>query len=166
VVGTYHELGNFVSGVVALPRIVTLHDISLKPEQHARGTAGPGGRLVMDLTAKTYRYSRMGSNEGPCRSLIFLTRRDACSLGAGCSRGMSDLEAYIAEVKARPGGRIEPLPEIRTYETFAYEAGDARSPFVPDIAGAGRADGVRPDADRRGSTWRVSRSTRCEWWAR
>lgn len=57
VVGTYHELGNFVSGVVALPRIVTLHDITLRPEQQQRGAApAPGGRLVMDLTARTYRY--------------------------------------------------------------------------------------------------------------
>lgn len=56
-VGTYHELGNFVSGVVALPRIVTLHDVSLRPEQAQRGaTAGPSNRLVMDVTAKTYRY--------------------------------------------------------------------------------------------------------------
>jgi type IV pilus assembly protein PilO len=54
VVGTFHELGNFVSGVVALPRIVTLHDIRLKPEQQRDGQGG--GRLVMDLTAKTYRY--------------------------------------------------------------------------------------------------------------
>ena len=54
VVGTFHELGNFVSGVVALPRIVTLHDITLRPEQQREG--GGGGRLVMDVTAKTYRY--------------------------------------------------------------------------------------------------------------
>jgi type IV pilus assembly protein PilO len=54
VVGTYHELGDFVSGVVALPRIVTLHDISLRPEQRRDGSGG--GQLVMDLTAKTYRY--------------------------------------------------------------------------------------------------------------
>jgi len=53
VVGTYHELGNFVSGVVALPRIVTLHDITLRPEQRDGGATG---RLVMDVTAKTYRY--------------------------------------------------------------------------------------------------------------
>lgn len=60
VVGTYHELGDFVSGVVALPRIVTLHDISLKPEQQRAGRTSPGGRLVMDLTAKTYRYIEDG----------------------------------------------------------------------------------------------------------
>jgi len=48
VIGDYHEFGNFVSGVAALPRIVTLHDISIVP--------GAGGLLAMDLTAKTYRY--------------------------------------------------------------------------------------------------------------
>jgi type IV pilus assembly protein PilO len=65
VVGTYHELGNFVSGIVALPRIVTLHDITLRPEPQRAGAAGataPGGRLVMDLTAKTYRYLEDGGN--------------------------------------------------------------------------------------------------------
>jgi type IV pilus assembly protein PilO len=47
--GTYHEFGNFVSGVAALPRIVTLHDISIKKDSKS-------GRLTMDVTAKTYRY--------------------------------------------------------------------------------------------------------------
>ena len=34
--GSYHELGNFVSGIAALPRIVTLHDITIRPQQTAR----------------------------------------------------------------------------------------------------------------------------------
>jgi len=46
--GTYHQFGNFVSGVAALPRIVTLHDISINSDT--------GGRLTMEVTAKTYRY--------------------------------------------------------------------------------------------------------------
>lgn len=49
-----------------------------------------------------------------------------------CGAGTRDLQAYIDEVKARPGGRIEPLPEIRPAPTFAYDAADRRSPFVPD----------------------------------
>ena len=49
VVGDYHEFGNFVSGVAALPRIVTLHNISI-------GRAGNSDALAMNLTAKTYRY--------------------------------------------------------------------------------------------------------------
>ncbi len=48
---------------------------------------------------------------------------------AGCARDFSDLEQYMAEVKARPGGRIEPLPQIQPYETFVYSASDLRSPF-------------------------------------
>ena len=49
--GSYHELGNFVSGIAALPRIVTLHDISIRP---VNGT-NPD-ELTLDVTAKTYRY--------------------------------------------------------------------------------------------------------------
>ena len=51
-VGSYHQFGNFVSGIAALPRIVTLHDIQIKP---VSGTTG-FDNLTMDVTAKTYRY--------------------------------------------------------------------------------------------------------------
>jgi type IV pilus assembly protein PilP len=51
---------------------------------------------------------------------------------AGCMGDNTDLERYIADVNARPGGRIEPLPVIQPYESFAYEAYDLRSPFLPD----------------------------------
>lgn len=51
-VGSYHEMGEFVSGIAALPRIVTLHDIQISQE----GDRTPTGRLVLDVTAKTYRY--------------------------------------------------------------------------------------------------------------
>lgn len=50
-VGGFHELGAFVSGIAALPRIVTLHDIEIKPEKEDNTE-----RLVLDVTAKTYRY--------------------------------------------------------------------------------------------------------------
>lgn len=50
--GSYHEFGNFVSGIAALPRIVTLHDIQISP---AVKDAGPDD-LTLDVTAKTYRY--------------------------------------------------------------------------------------------------------------
>ena len=46
--GTYHQFGEFVSGIAALPRIVTLENISIK--------GGKKGDLTMDVTAKTYRY--------------------------------------------------------------------------------------------------------------
>jgi type IV pilus assembly protein PilO len=50
VTGTYHQFGEFVSGVAALPRIVTLHDISMGPMNQATG------KMTMNITAKTYRY--------------------------------------------------------------------------------------------------------------
>jgi type IV pilus assembly protein PilO len=49
--GNYHELGNFVSGIAALPRIVTLHDITIKPSAE-----DSPDELTLDVTAKTYRY--------------------------------------------------------------------------------------------------------------
>jgi type IV pilus assembly protein PilP len=51
---------------------------------------------------------------------------------SACGRGTDELQTYIDEVKARPGGRIEPLPEIRPAPSFVYEAGNRRSPFMPD----------------------------------
>ena len=49
--GGYHEMANFVSGIAALPRIVTLHDINITPEQK-----GSYDSLSLEVTAKTYRY--------------------------------------------------------------------------------------------------------------
>ncbi len=51
--GNYHEFGNFVSGIATLPRIVTLHDIEIKPEG---GKDSGYDNLTMEVTAKTYRY--------------------------------------------------------------------------------------------------------------
>ncbi len=50
--GTYHQFGSFVSGIASLPRIVTLHDISIVPDSKD----GSAERLTLDVTAKTYRY--------------------------------------------------------------------------------------------------------------
>lgn len=52
VVGDYHKFGEFVSGIAALPRIVTTHDISI---QSKGSKDAPTGVLVMNATAKTYR---------------------------------------------------------------------------------------------------------------
>ena len=57
--GGYHEFGEFVSGLAALPRIVTLHDIQISQEKgrsSGRGTAAATDDLILDVTAKTYRY--------------------------------------------------------------------------------------------------------------
>jgi len=70
---------------------------------------------------------------------------------AACGGDMDELDEYINSVKARPGGRIEPLPEITPYEVFTYVADNegVRSPFLPDTPqSAGPSGGTRPDPDR------------------
>jgi type IV pilus assembly protein PilP len=68
---------------------------------------------------------------------------------AGCSSDLDELERQVAEIKARPGERIEPLPEIKAYESFAYNASSLRSPFVASApTRADVANAVRPDARR------------------
>ena len=65
--GNYHEMGQFASQVAALPRIVTLHDIKIRPatdrdyrDQDQR--LGPD-ELIVDVVAKTYRYLEEGSGQ-------------------------------------------------------------------------------------------------------
>lgn len=73
----------------------------------------------------------------------------AATLLTGCGGGQSDLMQYIDKVKARPGGRIEALPQVKPYETFSYAADALRSPFVPDQPqGRAGAMGPRPDSAR------------------
>lgn len=50
VIGDYHEFGEFVSGLAALPRIVTVHDVKISPRR------GDSAGLQLEATAKTYRY--------------------------------------------------------------------------------------------------------------
>jgi len=64
----------------------------------------------------------------------------------GCSGRDSDLDRYIEATKHEPGGRVEPLPEVKPYEAFAYADQDLRSPFVPGGSGAGSV--LRPDSKR------------------
>src|SRR5690606_26790536 len=68
----------------------------------------------------------------------------------GCASDMEELRRQVEEIKNRPGERIEPLPEIKPYEAFVYQASSLRSPFVPsapvrsDVANAVRPDTKRP----------------------
>jgi type IV pilus assembly protein PilO len=50
VTGTFHQFGEFVSAVAALPRIVTMHNLTLSP------LGKESEKMAMQITAKTYRY--------------------------------------------------------------------------------------------------------------
>jgi type IV pilus assembly protein PilO len=64
--GSYHQFGEFVSGIAALPRIVTLHDIEIKS-----ANKDAYDQLTLDITAKTYRYldeEEVQANESAARA--------------------------------------------------------------------------------------------------
>jgi type IV pilus assembly protein PilP len=66
---------------------------------------------------------------------------------SACSSKDDELQAFIDNTKKEPGGRVEPLPELKPYETYAYDANEMRSPFLPGGSG-GSAGSLRPDSRR------------------
>jgi type IV pilus assembly protein PilP len=79
------------------------------------------------------------------------------ALMAGCSNDdFSDLNQYIAEVKARPKGPIEPLPEVKVIEPFIFKPEGLRDPFKPlelpeqtEGIDVSKTNGIKPDVTRR-----------------
>lgn len=91
------------------------------------------------------------------RRLAYLMLGTALMSGlAGCGDRMGDLRQYTNEVKARKGGHIEPLPQIKPFEVYTYSDQDARSPFMPGgdtkttltPGGGATVAGLHPDFNR------------------
>ena len=82
----------------------------------------------------------------PARILLL-----ACALAllGGCGNNLDELQSQVDEIKSAPGTGIEPLPEVKPYETFDYQAAQQRSPFEPGMsANANAPNAVRPDSNR------------------
>ncbi len=79
------------------------------------------------------------------------------ALLAGCGESVSDLRSYVANTRAAPPGRIEPIPEFQPYENFEYTSHDLRDPFklvdfrrpdeLPTLEN-NIGNGLQPDFDR------------------
>ena len=92
------------------------------------------------------------------RPSLFLLRCMALLMAAsllwGCAdNDMADLDAFMAEKRARPGGVIEPKPTFTAYEAFAYAATGQRAPFdrpveVRQITRISARSTIMPDFDR------------------
>lgn len=72
---------------------------------------------------------------------------------SACGSENDDLQAYIAEVKGRTSRAIEPLPQIKQFDAFTYNAGDRRDPFETSLItreqrNASEGSGIRPDTNR------------------
>ncbi len=84
------------------------------------------------------------------KSAIFIA---SCALLLGaCSEEHSDLREFVKESDKMPGGRIPPLPEVKPYEPFAYNAYDLTDPFKPrkiEPPKTASKGGIQPDFNRQ-----------------
>jgi type IV pilus assembly protein PilP len=85
-------------------------------------------------------------------ALLILT---TITLLSGCGREMRDLQDYAEEVKSREPPGIDPIPEVKPYQRFNYQANDARNPFDATIFQAKIVQNIRektsnisPDSNR------------------
>ncbi|MBA4285582.1 MAG: hypothetical protein C0434_08640 [Xanthomonadaceae bacterium] len=77
----------------------------------------------------------------------------AALLLTGCSRDMRELESWVAEVKARKSRQIDPIPQMKPYEAYAYSSVNRRDPFAASTGelrpnDAGELSTLRPDLNR------------------
>jgi type IV pilus assembly protein PilP len=85
------------------------------------------------------------------KSAIFIA---SCALLLGACSGEehSDLREFVRESDKMPGGRIPPLPEVKPYEPFAYNAYDLTDPFKPrkiEPPKTTAKGGIQPDFNRQ-----------------
>lgn len=67
----------------------------------------------------------------------------------GCGGGsMDDLQTFVAEAGRDMQGKIEPLPQVKVYEPFTYNAFDLPDPFKPRKLSSGGGGGMQPDFNR------------------
>jgi len=102
----------------------------------------------MTLDKGYYKIKKGWSGIGLCLIALGIT---ACS-----NDDVSDLRRYVKQVKARPKGTIQPLPEIKLVEPFIFNPEGLRDPFrvversqdeaLQDVASG---SGIRPDTTRR-----------------
>ena len=95
---------------------------------------------------------------GKFKSLLKITLLGTFALLlTGCGEGLDDLQNFVAQIRAKPPGRIEPIPEFQPYQNFEYTSHDLRDPFKlvdfrrpeenpEEISALG--NGLRPDIDR------------------
>ena len=82
------------------------------------------------------------------RGLRFIALLGTFAVLGGCLGGTGDLQQWVAAEKKKPGPPLEPLPVLKTFETFEYKDQDQRDPFGPSLEEqreAAAGNGVRPD---------------------
>lgn len=67
----------------------------------------------------------------------------------GCANHMGDLTTKVEQILARPGGKIDPIPEMKPLPKYSYTETDQRTPFEPAVSQtATKSNGITPDMNR------------------
>ena len=155
ITGNYHDMGAFASDVAQLPRIVTLNDVQIANEK---------GTLSLEAEARTFRYldeeeiakqralaEGQGKGEGEAmKPRVAPILAIALALSACGGESHQDLRAWMAEQGKGARGKLDPLPQIKPYEPFAYNAFDLPDPFKPrKIEPTKGTSKLAPDLTRR-----------------
>lgn len=112
-------------------------------------------RLDGYTAGSSLRVGRMGRHVAKMALLVM-----AGLIIAGCSGDqLGDLRNFVETEKAKPGGRVEPIPEVKPFESFTYRPGGRKSPFEPwglssgvTKTTGGANGGLHPDMNRRRET--------------
>lgn len=110
-----------------------------------RSLAGVTGMTGVTGSTGVARVARVA--RGVLLAGLLFASLSGASLLSGCGGRDSDLDHFIEATKKEPGGRVEPLPEVKPYEAYTYNDQDLRSPFVPGGSGS-QVSGLRPDSRR------------------
>jgi type IV pilus assembly protein PilP len=83
-----------------------------------------------------------------CMALLAVAACAAPLLLTACTSADDDLQRFIDDTKREAGGRVEPLPEVKPYQTFIYSDSSLRSPFAPSGPTNANGSALRPDTKR------------------
>jgi type IV pilus assembly protein PilP len=89
----------------------------------------------------------MSTFKATLRIALLLTLVATAGGLSACSSGDDDLQNFIDQTNKEAGGRVEPLPEVKPYQTYTYADMNLRSPFMPTSPNASNPN-LRPDAHR------------------
>jgi len=91
----------------------------------------------------------MSSFRRPAQWRTLVVMATLCGVLAACTSDTKGVEAWVAEVKARPAPPLDPLPVMKQFETFEYSSEGLRDPFAVPVPDRDSGSGLRPDPNRR-----------------
>ena len=156
ITGNYHDMGAFASDVAQLPRIVTLNDIAHRQRQGHAHHGRDRQDLPLSRRGRDREAARAGARKRPQEmkrvAIAAIAAVAVATLLAGCGgESHQDLRAWMQEQGKGVKGKLDPLPQVKPYEPFTYNAFDLPDPFKPrkiEPARAGRSK-LAPDLTRR-----------------